>query len=305
MVEQAAVLGDDRVEFDALGEEGRCVVVVVAAVVVGGDVVDVVPALLDDDAVPLGIGRKPVGAAAAGDRLDGRVEALHERPSGAGPFGVGRGRDVPGLPGRVHLVAQAPQLHAVGLRVAVGRAFVRDARAGRHVAVLEELRCLLGAGGPQVDRHHRFGPDLPAPGHELVGAELVRLDRPPREVGAPGPPIERSRHRRASSSSTRSSHPGTAPSACATERARRSRRAGSPAHRSAGCRDRTPPGRPPGPCVPGSRRRSVRRSRRPGARCEGRPCASCATSSRLCDAFTVGSKRYEYGPTSLASRRDG
>ena len=99
---------------------------------------------------------------------------------------------MPGLPGRVHLVAQAPQLHAVGLGVAVGRTFIGDARAGRQVAVLEELRCLLRAGGPQVDRHHRFGPDLPAPGHELVGAELVRLDRPPREVGAPGPLIERS-----------------------------------------------------------------------------------------------------------------
>ncbi len=73
--------------------------------------------------------------------------------------------------------------------MAVGGAFVGDARAGRHVAVLEELRRLLGAGGAQVDRHHRFGPELVAPGHELVGAELVRLDRPPREVGPPGPPI--------------------------------------------------------------------------------------------------------------------
>ena len=69
--------------------------------------------------------------------------------------------------------------------MAVGGAFVGDARAGRHVAVLEELRRLLGAGGAQVDRHHRFGPELVAPGHELVGAELVRLDRPPREVGPP------------------------------------------------------------------------------------------------------------------------
>ena len=71
---------------------GRGVVIVVAAVVVGGDVVDVVPALLDNDAVPLGVCRKPVGAAAAGDRLDGRVKALHEGPSGAGSLGIGRRR---------------------------------------------------------------------------------------------------------------------------------------------------------------------------------------------------------------------
>ena len=74
-----------------------------------------------------------------------------------------------------------------GCGVAVGGALIGDARAGRQVAVLEELSGFLGPGRAQVDRHHWFGPDLLAPRHELVGAELVRLDRPPREVGAPGP----------------------------------------------------------------------------------------------------------------------
>ena len=55
------------------------------------------------------------------------------------------------------------------------------------VAVLDELGRLLRRPGAEVDGQHRLGIDEAAPLDELVRAEGVRLDGPPREVCASRP----------------------------------------------------------------------------------------------------------------------
>ena len=49
----------------------------------------------------------------------------------------------------------------------------------------------VGAAGPEIDREHRLQIGLPAPVHELVGAEGVRLDRQPGEVELLRPLLDR------------------------------------------------------------------------------------------------------------------
>ena len=79
VVEQAAVLGEDLVDHHTFGEKRGRVAVVVAAVAVRGEEVDLLPAVLEDGAIPQEVGgHQPVAASACG-RLYRRVEPLHQR----------------------------------------------------------------------------------------------------------------------------------------------------------------------------------------------------------------------------------
>ena len=93
------------------------------------------------------------------------------------------------LPRPVHLVAEAPQPDVVRLRAAMTAPQVGPVRAAGQVAVLHQVGRGLDAPGAQVDRHHRRQAVALGPGQELVGADLVALDRPPREVEPTRAPI--------------------------------------------------------------------------------------------------------------------
>lgn len=87
-----------------------------------GDVVDVLVALLEHDPLPVGVCCHLVVGRAAGNRLDCGIEALEGLGRLIGNPAVIMGRPVADLPRAVHLVAEAPHLHAMRLLVAVGAA---------------------------------------------------------------------------------------------------------------------------------------------------------------------------------------
>src|SRR4029078_11976532 len=64
-------------------------------------------------------------------------------------------------------------------RVPVLPAQLAPLRALVHVAVLDVGHRLLRGAGAEVEAEQRLGAHEPAPLHELVGAELVRLERVP------------------------------------------------------------------------------------------------------------------------------
>ena len=72
------------------------------------------------------------------------------------------------------------------LWVPVGHSLVGQVGAVRVVGVLEHVEGFLESSGAEVDGHHRFDVEPPAPGHELVDAELVGLEAVPGQVAADG-----------------------------------------------------------------------------------------------------------------------
>ena len=86
------------------------------------------------------------------------------------------------LPRAVHLVAETPDLDAVGILGAVLLAQVAPVAAAGMVAVFEHRQGFGEALGAEVDREHRLGAGLAAPADELVGADLVVLRRAPGEI---------------------------------------------------------------------------------------------------------------------------
>jgi len=91
---------------------------------------------------------------------------------------------MPDLPGAVHLVADAPVLDAVRLTVAVGGPQVGVLRPKGGVAIFDQVGGLLDGARPHVDGQHWLRVDQPGEFHELIGAELVGLDRLPGQVAA-------------------------------------------------------------------------------------------------------------------------
>ena len=147
-----------------------------------GDPVHLVVALLQHLTVPHEVRGHDRVARSARDEPHGRVHDadLARRVPGLAPV-VACGH-VAHLPGAVHLVAEAPVADAVGLLVAVLPAQVAPARALVDVAVLDVVDRHLRRAGAEVEPQQRLGADEPAPLDELVGAELVRLDRVPRPL---------------------------------------------------------------------------------------------------------------------------
>ena len=92
------------------------------------------------------------------------------------------------LPGAVHLVAEAPVFHNVRLPAPVGDAHVGVLRAGRRVAVFDEVGGVLNAAGAHVDGQHGFASDVAAEVDEFVGAEPVAFNGLPCQV-APRRPL--------------------------------------------------------------------------------------------------------------------
>ena len=116
------------------------------------------------------------------------------------PHGLGRlgrqpsvfgGRLVPGLPGAVHLIAQAPHPHVVRLGDAIGDTAIRECRPAGVVRVLEQIDRFPDPPGAQVDGHHGLDLRLAGPPHELVESELVGLGGVPGQVQPPRTLIRR------------------------------------------------------------------------------------------------------------------
>ena len=109
-----------------------------------------------------------------------------------GFFGVGRGCVGEDLPGAPDLVPEGPVLDVVGFRVAVGAAEVRVVRVLGSVAVFEPGEGFVEGAGAHVEAEVGLDAwtagwgECREPGHEFVGAELVRLNVGPGKVGAVG-----------------------------------------------------------------------------------------------------------------------
>ena len=93
---------------------------------------------------------------------------------------------MPHLPGTVHLIAEAPELDAKRLLGPVFSAEVTQIGSALDVAVLNHILCFRHAACTKIDRVHRLHIRLLRPVHELMEAELVRLNHAPRRVDPVG-----------------------------------------------------------------------------------------------------------------------
>ena len=86
------------------------------------------------------------------------------------------------LPRAVHLVAETPGPDPIRLGMAIGRPPIGDLGTDRCVAVLDEVARSIRATSPEVHGQHRRHTGEARPRDEVVGADEIGLDRPPREV---------------------------------------------------------------------------------------------------------------------------
>ena len=166
------------------GEEGAEVAVELLVVRVARHVVDVLVAVLEHGALPVAEGWHARAGGAADHQLEVLVGHLHGGGGAGGELPVVVGGHEALLPRAVHLVAQAPHAHVVRARGAVRDAQVRQRGAGGVVGVLEQVEGGQDAPGAQVHGQHQLGAGQLQPPGELVKADLVRLERAPREVAA-------------------------------------------------------------------------------------------------------------------------
>src|SRR5690606_6015999 len=99
-----------------------------------------------------------------------------------GELAVVVGRTVPQLPGPVHLVAEAPHLHAERLVTPIDPATLTELGSPGNVGVLEKIERLQRAPGAQVDREHEVAAHLLQPRRELMQSDLVRLSGVPGQI---------------------------------------------------------------------------------------------------------------------------
>ena len=177
---------DEAVHVITGSQEAGAVLDVGVDVAVHGDVVDLVVVEVEDGALPVAEGGHLPCRGAAGHELQVLVHHLHGAGGGTSKVGVVLGVLVADLPGAVHLVAQAPHAHVVGLGVAVVPAHVRVLGTKLTVGVVEDIDGVLLATGAEVDRHHRLNLCLTAPLHELVQPEGVGLGGVPGQLAAGG-----------------------------------------------------------------------------------------------------------------------
>ena len=177
---------DEVVHVVRLGQKIPGVVEAVAIVGVQGDEVHAVIGLLQHSGLPLGIGGHARVGAAAGHQLQAGVNLLHGFGGLVSQAAILPGRLVAGLPGAVHLIAQAPHLDVVGVLHPVGDAQVAVLGAGGMVAILQQVAGGVNSPGAQVHGHHQLCAGLFAPGGELVDTHQVGLGAAPGQFQPPG-----------------------------------------------------------------------------------------------------------------------
>ena len=159
----------------------------VAVVGVQRDAVHFVVALLQDLAIPGEIGRHEGAAGSTGNQLQVRIDDAHLLGGVARLPPVLARLQLADLPGSVHLVAEAPVADVVRPIVAVRSPELAPPRAPIEVAVLDVGDRRFDRAGAEVHAEQRLGAHQAAPLDELVGAELVRLDRVPGAIEHHGP----------------------------------------------------------------------------------------------------------------------
>ncbi len=117
----------------------------------------------------------------ATNSIVGSIHFIADGRLGSEAAVLGRGL-VAGLPGTVHLVAEAPELEAVRIGRAVGDTQVAPTGAARVVAVFEQVAGGVETAGAEVDGHVDVGPGELGPAGEFVGADRVGLGREPGEI---------------------------------------------------------------------------------------------------------------------------
>ena len=144
---------DHAVEVERGGEEGL-VVREPRGVVVGvqRDVVGDVPREVEHRVLPRAERRHAGVGAAADDELERGIDEPHRLARLVGRLAVGDRVHVADLPRPVHLVADAPDAHAVR----VAGAAVGPLGAARGVAVLDEMARGVEPARAHVDRQHRL-----------------------------------------------------------------------------------------------------------------------------------------------------
>ena len=94
---------------------------------------------------------------------------------------------MPHLPGRVHLVAQAPELDAERLLRAVADAHIAEIAPAGMVGVFDDVAGGVLVARAEVDGIHDLRADLAGPLRELVQAHFVGLRGEPGKVQPPRP----------------------------------------------------------------------------------------------------------------------
>ena len=145
-------LVDEAVHQIGAGEESRRVAGVVVDIGVQRDVLDMVESVLEHGFFPGAERRHVAAGGSAGRQFDAGVDPLHHLRRLGGDAAVFRGRLRFHLPGPVHLVSEAPELHAVRLLPAVRAAQVGKRRAAGMVAVFEHLARGIGAARARGSR---------------------------------------------------------------------------------------------------------------------------------------------------------
>ncbi len=143
------------------------------------DAVHLVVALLQDLAIPGEIRRHERAAGSTRDQPQVRIDHPHLLGGVARLPPVLACLQLADLPGPVHLVAEAPVADVVRPIVPVRASELAPPRAAREVAVLDVGDGHLDRAGAEVQPEQRLGAHHAAPLEELVGAELVRLERIP------------------------------------------------------------------------------------------------------------------------------
>lgn len=142
------------------------------------DVVDILVAFFQHFAFPLGISRHAVIRTAADDRFNCRVEAFESLGGFVGQPAIFHRRLVADLPGAVHLVAEAPHLHAMRFLGAVAAAQIAKLGAAGKIHIFKEVAGIIQTAGTKIDRQHHLDAGHLRPVGEFIDADLVGfLDR--------------------------------------------------------------------------------------------------------------------------------
>src|SRR3712207_4258848 len=124
--------------------------------------------MLEHSVLPATEGRHIARGRAAGGKFDGWIDPFHELGGlSRNPPIFPRGLSLH-LPWAVHLVAQAPKPHVMGLLPSMSAAQIGQLRATREVAIFEEASSIIGSPGAEVDSHHGLHTGRTAPVHKLI-----------------------------------------------------------------------------------------------------------------------------------------
>ena len=175
---------------------GQCkevlrIVVRIAEILMKGDEIHIIIGMLQRRRLPLREGRHLRVGAAAGYKLNRRIDDLQRLRRLSREPAVLHRRLRAELPGAVHLIAQAPYFDSERILHAVADAQVRILASGGMVAVFQQIAGVGHSSCAEVDRHHNLGIHRFRPFMKLIQADLIGLHAPPGKVQSSRPLTDR------------------------------------------------------------------------------------------------------------------